>query len=132
MCEELGLIEKDTITKCLTNESQLNMKQYPPHEIEEIKKCFALYIKFPKNRWHEIARAEKNDSEGNKIYQNLKEEYLEKYMPKPDADPHGTESFEDVENPYCIPTKQDNNINKKTHSVDFNNLNKNQYEDEMI
>ena len=35
------------------------MPQYPPHEIEEIKKCFAMYVKFPKNRWKEIERAEK-------------------------------------------------------------------------
>ena len=35
-----------------------------------------------------IERAEKNDAEGNKIYKELKAEYLDKYMPKPDADPH--------------------------------------------
>ena len=35
------------------------MPQYPPHEIEEIKKCFPLYVKFPKNRWKEIERAKK-------------------------------------------------------------------------
>ena len=104
MCEDLGLIKPETITKCITAESQLVMPQYPPHEIEEIKKCFALYVKFPKNRWKEIERAEKNDAEGNKIYKDLKSEYLEKYMPKPDADPHslntGPENFEQVENPY--------------------------------
>ncbi len=102
MCEDLGLIKPETITKCLTAESQLNMPQYPPHEIEEIKKCFALYVKFPKNRWKEIERAEKNDEEGNKLYKNLKAEYLERYMPKPDADPHGAVDFKTVENPYCI------------------------------
>ena len=67
------------------------MPQYPPHEIEEIKKCFTLYVKFPKNRWKEIEKAEKNDAEGNRIYTNLKAEYLEKYMPKPDADPHSSD-----------------------------------------
>ena len=112
MCEDLGLIDHDTITKCLTAESQLNMPQYPPHEIEEIKKCFALYVKFPKNRWKEIERAEKNDLEGNKIYKELKQEYLEKYMPSPDADPHGTTPHKNIpkinENPYCIPTPEDN------------------------
>ncbi len=112
MCEDLGLIDHDTITKCLTAESQLNMPQYPPHEIEEIKKCFALYVKFPKNRWKEIERAEKNDEEGNKIYKELKQEYLEKYMPSPDADPHGTTPHKKIpkinENPYCIPTPDDN------------------------
>jgi len=102
MCEDLGLIKPETITKCLTAESQLNMPQYPPHEIEEIKKCFALYVKFPKNRWKEIARAEKNDDEGNKIYADLKAEYLGKYMRKLDADPHSKVDFKTVENPYCI------------------------------
>ena len=101
MCEDLGLIKPETITKCLTAESQLNMPQYPPHEIEEIKKCFALYVKFPKKRWKEIERAEKNDNEGNKIYKDLKKEYLEKYMPKPDADPHslttGPERFQSMD-----------------------------------
>ena len=100
MCEDLGLIKPETITKCLTDKSVLNMPQYPPHEIEEIKRCFALYVKFPKNRWKEIERAEKNDEEGNKIYGKLKIEYLEKYMPKPDANPHGgVEDFNKVENP---------------------------------
>ncbi len=135
MCEDLNLIEPETITKCLTSETQLNMPQYPPHEIEEIKKCFALYIKFPKNRWKEIERAEKNDHEGEKIYKELKKEYLEKYMPKPDADPHGGhEDFKDVENPYCIPTPK-NELKEKnklrSHMLDLN-LIKDPNKDEMI
>jgi radical SAM superfamily enzyme YgiQ (UPF0313 family) len=101
-CEDLGLIKPETITRCLTAKSQLNMPQYPPHEIEAIKKCFSLYVKFPKNRWKEIERAEKNNTEGNKIYKVLKEEYLDKYMPKPDADPHSfsaePENFNTVAN----------------------------------
>lgn len=108
MCEDLGLIKHETITKCLTAESQLNMPQYPPHEIEEIKKCFAMYVKFPKNRWKEIERAEKNDKEGEKIFKELKIEYLEKYMPNPDADPHGgLDAFEKLDNPnVCIPSPE--------------------------
>ena len=48
----------------------------------------------------EIKQAEKNDKEGNKIYSELTTEYLEKYMPKPDANPHGgPEDFKEVENP---------------------------------
>ena len=67
----------------------MNMPQYPPHEIKGITKCFNLYVKFPKNRWKEIEKAEKDDKEGTKIFEELGKEYLEKYMPKPDADPHG-------------------------------------------
>ena len=97
MCEDLGLIKPETITKCITDKPIISMKQYPPEEIEAIKKCFSLYVKFPKNRWKEIERAEKNDQEGNKIYKNLKDEYLANYMPKPDADPHGgAEAFNTV------------------------------------
>ena len=44
--------------QCLTSETQLYMKQYPPEEIEAIKKCFVLYVKFPKNRWREIEETE--------------------------------------------------------------------------
>ena len=113
MCEELDLIKPETITKCLTNKPILNMPQYPPEEIEAIKKCFALYIKFPKNRWKEIERAEKNDAEGNKIYNNLKQEYLDTYMPKPDADPHGG-----VEEEYNAATNDPkSNIEKKTENL---------------
>ena len=98
MCEDLGLIKPETITKCLTQKAPIVMSQYPPEEIEEIQKCFALYVKFPKNRWKEIERAEKNDEEGNRIYSNLKKEYLEVYMPKPDADPHGgSADFKNIE-----------------------------------
>ena len=101
MCEDLGLIRPETITKCVTDKTILNMPQYPPHEIEEIKRCFSMYIKFPKNRWREIEKAEKNSKEGNKIYKELKKEYMEKYMPKPDADPHGgSESFKEIESSY--------------------------------
>ena len=36
-----------------------------------------------------MEKAEKNDTEGKKIYKQLKKEYMEKYMPKPYAGPHG-------------------------------------------
>ena len=37
-----------------------------------------MYIKFPRDRWKEIERAEKNDREGNKIFKELKKEFIEK------------------------------------------------------
>jgi len=87
MTEKMGLIAHDTITKCLTDKPQVVLPDYSPEEIEGIKRCFVLYVKFPKSKWKNIERAEKFDEEGNKIYQDLKLEYLEKYMPKADADP---------------------------------------------
>ena len=121
MCEDLGLIDSDTITKCLTAETQLNMAQYPPEEIEGIKRTFVLYVKFPKSRWKEIERAEKDDAEGRKILKDLKDEFLEKYMPKPDADPHGTtpHNHEIDENPYCIPTPKVKNDTQQNPSINL-------------
>jgi len=100
MCEDLGLIKPETITKCVTSKAQLYMPQYPPDQIEGLRKCYVLYVKFPKSRWKEIEKAEKNDKEGIRIFNNLQAEFLEKYMPKPDANPHGgLEDFKDLEDP---------------------------------
>ena len=97
MCEDLGLIKPETITKCVSGDSILNMPQYSPEEIEGIRNTFVLYIKFPKNRWKEIERAEKKDKEGKKILDKLQKEYLETFMPKPDADPHAmVKQFDDL------------------------------------
>ena len=49
------------------------MPQYTPEEIEEVKKCFPLYVKFPKNRWKDIKKAEPDTVEGNKIFSELKQ-----------------------------------------------------------
>ena len=48
MCEDLGLIDHKTITKCITNESQLYMEQYPPEQIEEIKNVLFYMSNFLK------------------------------------------------------------------------------------
>ena len=101
----------------------MDMPQYPKHEIKGITKCFNLYVKFPKNRWNEIEKAEKDDEEGNKIFKYLSEEYLEKYMPAPNADPHGgIEDFVEADKlNHCIPLPR-----KK------NKISKSPDEDEMI
>ena len=106
MCEDLGYIKPETITKCIVSDPVMQMPQYPLHEIKEITKCFNLYVKFPKNRWKEIERSAQDDEEGRKLFNELSSEYLEKYMPAPNADPHGgLEDFIEAEktNQQCIP-----------------------------
>jgi hypothetical protein len=39
-------------------------------------------VKFPKNRWKDIQRAEKNTPEGRKILSELREECRNTYFPK--------------------------------------------------
>ena len=87
-CEDLGLIKPETITKCVTtDDTQISMSQYTPQEIKEVIRTFNMYVKFPRSRWKDIKKAEKEDKEGEKIYNELKQEFLEKYMPAPNADP---------------------------------------------
>ena len=50
--------------------SNYGLPQYPKHEIKGITKCFNLYVKFPKNRWSEIEKAEKDDEEEIKYLLN--------------------------------------------------------------
>ena len=82
----MGLIKHETITKCLTNKPQIILPDFPPEQIEGLKRCFPLYVKFPKSRWKDIERAEKLSEEGNKIYQELRAEHIEKYFPKVEED----------------------------------------------
>jgi radical SAM superfamily enzyme YgiQ (UPF0313 family) len=82
MSEDLGLVEVGKITKCVTEEPQINMPQFPREEVLGLTKCFVLYVKFPKNRWNEIRQAEKETPEGRKILAELREECKEKYFSK--------------------------------------------------
>jgi hypothetical protein len=97
LCEDSGLVAPGTITKALTDKPMLIMPQYSQHEIEGLIKCFTLYVKFPKNRWPEIKKAESDSPEGKKIYHELKQEYIEKYLPPINNDLEETPSASDLE-----------------------------------
>ena len=88
VCEKQGLVSPDTIARALTDKPMLEMPQYPVSDIEGIKKCFILYVKFPRNRWDEIERAEVNSKEGNRIFNDLKEEFMDKYFVAPKDNPN--------------------------------------------
>jgi radical SAM superfamily enzyme YgiQ (UPF0313 family) len=90
LTDKMKLTSHNTITKCLSDQSQLYMPQYTPEQIEGIKRTFVLYVKFPKSRWKDIEKAEKFTPEGNKIFKELQLEFMDKYMPKSDGDLHGS------------------------------------------
>lgn len=83
VCEKQGLVGPDTIAKALTDKPMLRMPQYSVAEIEGIKKCFILYVKFPRDRWGEIREAEEDTPEGNRLFSALKEEFMDKYFNSP-------------------------------------------------
>jgi len=44
------------------------------------QRTFNLYVRFPKSEWPKIKKAEKFDEEGNKIFEEFKKVYQEKYF----------------------------------------------------
>jgi radical SAM superfamily enzyme YgiQ (UPF0313 family) len=88
MCEDMGLVDPDTITKCATGTPVFSQDCYSAEEVMGLRKCFVLYLKFPKERWPEIRRAEAETPEGNRIYEDLKREYMDKYFMLPEDNPH--------------------------------------------
>ncbi len=80
IAEKEGYIEPGVIARSLTRPTMLNMPQYPPEQIEGMRRCFVLYVKMPKDRWHEIEKAESLTPEGDEIWKKLRDEVAEKYF----------------------------------------------------
>ena len=91
MCNKLGYLkENDIVHSIFVNGSLLNMPQFPRQKINALLKTFNLYVKFPESRWPEIKKAEEDTAEGHKIFDALKEEFMQKFW-KTDST-----SFEDA------------------------------------
>jgi radical SAM superfamily enzyme YgiQ (UPF0313 family) len=76
ICLKEGFISKDNFAKDYRGEIALDMPQISKKELLGLHRTFQLYLKFPKERWAEIEKAEQDDNE----FKKLREEYIEKYM----------------------------------------------------
>jgi len=81
MCEDLKYCEPGLIARSATKPTLLRMPQFPPEEIEGLRRCFILYVKLPKDRWSDVKKAEKLTPEGDALWNELRDEVAEKYMP---------------------------------------------------
>jgi len=80
-CEKLGFIkEEDIVQSFVIGDSLLDMPQFPKSDIQKIIKTFNMYVKFPESRWPEVKQAEEDTPEGQKIYTELKEEFMDKFF----------------------------------------------------
>ncbi len=83
VCEKLGYLNYEDISKSLVariDENPLDMPQFSRSEVGKIVKTFNMYVKFPKSRWPEIKKAEEDTPEGNKIYNDLKVEFVDRFF----------------------------------------------------
>lgn len=80
VCESLGYIRNDQIVKSMVADgSILDMPQFPREQVQGLVKTFNMYVNFPESRWNEIKLAEQNTAEGNRIYGELKQEFIERF-----------------------------------------------------
>lgn len=78
-----GFMPPDLIAPGNAEDSVLSMPQFPPEEINRFRRTFALYVKFPEDRWPEIRRAEEETPEGIALLRKLQAEYRETYFGEP-------------------------------------------------
>ena len=64
---------------------QPKLPNFSPEEMRGLRRTFAMYVKFPKSRWKDIEKAEKFDDEGNKIWNELRQEYLDRFLNNPET-----------------------------------------------
>ena len=80
LAERFGFVEKGTLARSITAPTMLSMPEFPKEEIEGIRRCFVLYTKMPRERWPDIRKAEALSTEGDRIFRELKDECLARYM----------------------------------------------------
>lgn len=86
LCEQLGFIRDEQIVQSvIVNGSLLDMPQFPQNKVNGLVKTFNLYVKFPESRWPDIKKAEEDTPEGNRIYNELKEEFVGRYFKKQES-----------------------------------------------
>lgn len=79
MAVEAGFMGRDVICPDSAEDSLLEMPQFPKSDISGIRRCFALYVKFPEDRWTEIRQAETDDA----LFQKLQDEYRTTFFREP-------------------------------------------------
>ena len=82
-CEKLGYLKYEDISKSVVtgmDTNPLNMPQFPKDEVKKLVNTFNMYVKFPNSRWPEIKKAEEDTPEGNKIYNDLKDEFVDSFF----------------------------------------------------
>ncbi|MFC1951671.1 B12-binding domain-containing radical SAM protein [Chloroflexota bacterium] len=79
-CVEKGYMDKDTKVHQLLDGTELKMGTITYQELKGLQRTFPLYAKMPKEDWDKIRIAEKFDEEGNRMFEELRKIYYERYF----------------------------------------------------
>lgn len=75
-----GYWPKDRLSVDLNMEPSLDMPSISKPVLKGMHRTFPLYVRFPKSEWPRIALAEKDDDEGNAVFEEYGKIYREKYF----------------------------------------------------
>ena len=78
-CEEEGILGVDARTKQLLGGSDIRYKYISRSELMGLQRTFPMYVKFDKGWWPSIRMAENFGVIGNRIYDRLREKYIEEF-----------------------------------------------------
>jgi hypothetical protein len=77
---EKGYMSSDTLVdKNSFAESMLTMPELSNDTLMGLQRTFTMYVRFPKERWDEIRKAEELSPEGNMVFERLSEELVSEY-----------------------------------------------------
>ncbi len=80
ICVEKNYLSKDSLCGDYRMDVAIENPNLTKEEIRGLQRTFALYVRFPENRYKEIERAEKFDKEGNELFGKLSVEFKSKYL----------------------------------------------------
>lgn len=79
-CIEKGYLDKKDKVHQLLDGARLKMDSISYEELKGLQRTFSLYARMPEEMFGKIRIAERFDAEGNKMFEELKKIYYEKYF----------------------------------------------------
>lgn len=79
-CLEKGYLKKGAKVHQALDGAPLKMNSISYEELKGLQRTFSLYARFPEEMFDKIRIAEKFDKEGNKLFNELKKEFYQKYF----------------------------------------------------
>ena len=79
-CIEKGYLDEDAKVHQLLDGAELKMNSITYQELKGLQRTFPLYAKMPESEFAKIRIAEKFDEEGNRMFQQLRKVYYERYF----------------------------------------------------
>lgn len=80
VCEASGYVQDKDIAEDYRLGPTMDMPQLGRRELIGLHRTFPLYVKFPQEEWEDIRRCEEDTPEGNALFHEYAERYVERFM----------------------------------------------------